>query len=171
MTPKKKIWFLIFNIVQVLAAGFLFFGLLFAIFDELKYGGRMNNRQIIISFASFFLIWTSFYNLFLAVRYKKEVVQKDFSWPISILSLCFHGIITILIAGLMCFGAYYEFFDGTSSEDLTGKLMVFVVAAWAIMSGLIFIWQLQLVKKIKRTNDLKIESLIEAIGQETEVKL
>jgi hypothetical protein len=164
MSSGKKIWFLIFNVIQTLAAGFLFFSLLLTMFDEFKYGGRVNNRQIIFLLLSFILICTACYNLFLAARYKEGIMQKSFSWPISLLSICFHGLITILITVLMCYGAYFEFFEGTSSEDITGKLMVFVVAAWAIMSGLIFVWQLQLVKKIKRTSDLQFETLIDLVG-------
>jgi hypothetical protein len=164
MSSGKKIWFLIFNVIQTLAAGFLFFSLLLTMFDDFKYGGRMNNRQIIFLLLSFTLICTACYNLFLAARYKEGIAQKRFSWPLSVLSICFHGVITILITVLMCYGAYFEFFGGTSNEDITGKLMVFVVAAWAIMSGLIFVWQLQLVKKIKRTSDLQFETLIDLVG-------
>jgi hypothetical protein len=168
MTPKKKIWFLIFNVIQVLAAGFMFFVLLLTIFDNFNYGAKINSRQIIFAFTSLLLICTSCYNLFLAALFKEEVVQKRFSWPLSILSICFHGVITILITVLMCYGAYFEFFGGTSNEDITGKLMVFVVAAWAIMSGLIFVWQLQLVKKIKRTSDLQFETLIDLVGTDVQ---
>lgn len=168
MNARKKIWFTIFNVIQTIAAVFLSFGLLITIFNGYKYGGRISYAQVITVLITFFIICNTCYNLFLAAKYKKGVVQRKFKWALSILSLCFSGIIMLLILLITCYGAYEEFFDGSSNEDITGKIMVFVFIAWSILSALIFVWQLQLINEIKRTNKLQVELLIDSIGSEVQ---
>lgn len=170
MSFRKRVWFIVFNVIQTILAALLLFTSLITIANGLQYD-RYEPGMLIAATISFIIILTSCYNLFLATKYNEDYSQKRFGWTLTISSLCFNGLLTLFILFIMCFGAYEEFFDGSESEDIMGKIMVFVVAAWALISIFIFVWQLQLVRKIKRSNQLQLETLIDSIGSEKEDKL
>ena len=165
MSLRKRVWFIVFNAIQLILAALLLFSALITIFNSVQFN-RKEPAIIIMSIISFLMILSSSYNLFLAAKYREDYLPRGFNWVLSVLSLCFNGLFTLLILFVMCFGAYEEFFDGTDNEDITGKIMVFVVAAWAVVSILIFIWQLQLVKIMKQNSRLQLETLIDSIGSE-----